>query len=719
MYVYQIALDTPLRKNYSYKSKQLIAIGCRVVIEFNGKQRVGFVLSSTPQQSFTEYPVNKLAEIIRIDNSFVLDNGTLELAKFASQYYHHPFGETLFCGLPTIIKKLDNPKITIETEEYYQATTNDKISKSTKIQGLYEQLAIASMNSIQIKKILGNSTKTILEKWLANGLVINVAPPDKYGVTNELLLNEEQQTIVNNWQSHWNRFHVGLLYGITGSGKTEVFLHLIRQALEKNQQVLTLVPEINLTPQLLSRFENRFPNAKIAILSSSVTDNQRFNSWIKCQSGDVDIVIATRLGIFTPFKNLGLIIVDEEHDESFKQNESLRYNARDLAIWRANYHKIPIMLASATPSLESLYNYKLGKFTLYRLSNRAVLNAILPEINTINLQHYPVNHAGISDVAMKALSNCLNRKEIALVFINRRGYAPIISCYDCGWVSTCNHCSSNLVYHHKNRILKCHHCGYQISIPPNCPKCHNQYLHTIGHGTQKLEEFLTHTFKESNILRIDRDTTNSKKDWQEIYNKIENNQVDILIGTQMLAKGHDFANLTLVIGLNLDNALFSYDFRASEDMFNMITQVSGRAGRSNKKGQVLLQTNYPNHPIYNFIKEHDFNGFINYTLKERKAYNQPPYSYYAIIKFSSLEEDKLLQTMKNVHQLARKIPHHDITIFDAIKAVMYKSHNRFRGQILICSNQRKSLHNYLSELETHLKPTSTVTITIDIDPLEV
>lgn len=718
MYVCQIALDIPLRKNYSYKSTDNLQIGQRVIVEFNNRQHVGFVISITPQEQFHEYPIEKILPILQTDK-YILDENTIKFANFTSQYYHHPFGETLFCGLPALIKKIDVPKVTNETKVYYRTFDQQKVSPSQTIQSLYDNLTIEALNIQQMRNILKKNPKSIIDKWLGRNLIQQVEAPKSYITQNELLLNDEQQQIIDNCQNYWQKFHVGLLYGITGSGKTEVFLHLIRQALEKNLQILTLVPEINLTPQLLARFHDRFPHANIAILNSEVTDKQRFTAWLQAKSGEIDIVIGTRLSVFTSFANLGLIIIDEEHDGSLKQNEGLRYHARDLAIWRASQLQIPIILASATPSLETLYNYKLGKYHLYKLTKRAVNKSTLPEIHTINLQHYAVNHAGISDIALEKLAKCLKRKEMALVFINRRGYAPIISCYDCGWVSTCNHCSSSMVYHHNDKIIKCHHCGYHTKVPQKCPKCNNQYLHTIGYGTQKLEEFLTQYFASAKIKRIDRDTTKNKKDWQNIYSEIENNNIDILIGTQMLAKGHDFPNLTLVIGLNLDNALFSYDFRASEDMFNIITQVSGRAGRGTKKGEVLLQTNYPEHPVYKFIQNHDFNGFINYILKERKEHNLPPFTFYAIIKFSSLQEEKLQKAMKEIHSQAKKIPHQEIVIFDAIKAVIYKISNRYRGQILISSHNRNKLHQYLTELEQYIKPNKDTSIIIDIDPLDV
>jgi primosomal protein N' (replication factor Y) len=539
-------------------------------------------------------------------------------------------------------------------------------------------------------------------------------------VHNKLELNAEQTQVVAKISQQLEQFHTGLLYGITGSGKTEVFLHLIEKILQRQKQVLVLVPEINLTPQMSARFAQRFPYAEIMQLNSEVSDKQRLLTWMSAKNGSCQIVLGTRLSIFTPFANLGMIIVDEEHDDSFKQSEGLRYHARDLAVWRAKQLNIPILLASATPSLESLYNYQQGKYQLYKLTARANPDAVLPQIELINLQHFPVNHAGISNPSIDAIAECLQKKEIALVFINRRGYAPIITCYECGWVSNCRNCSSKMVYHHNIKRLRCHHCGYSEPIPTLCPICRNQYLHTIGHGTQKLEEFLQQNFPAARIRRVDRDTTSSKKSWHTLYQEINAGEVDILVGTQMLAKGHDFAKLTLVIGLNLDNALFSYDYRASEDMFNGLTQIAGRAGRAATPGKVLLQTNYSGHPLYQFLQQHDFNGFVNYTLKERHENKLPPFSYSTIIRLSSNKEKLLKEAMQQLRELLAKTPHAGIMLFPPQPAVMYKLHNKYRAQLAISAAKRNELHAYLNLaaplIAAQIKK---VTIAIDVDPIEI
>lgn len=717
MYVYQIALDIPLRSIYSYTHTTELAIGQRVTVLFRNKEQIGFVLSYINADKFTEYPLAKLSTILSIYDT-ILPEQFINLVHFASDYYHHPIGNTLFTGLPTLLRKTHSPDTEITYAQYFIATQDKLNSRSKKLVELYANLVNNTLSTKQLHKAYNKNPNLILKEWLDKKLIIE-AFPEPATTQNELALNSEQQLIVSEITHKFNQFSANILFGITGSGKTEVFLHLIRNILLNKQQVLILVPEINLTPQLATRFNNRFPYANVTTLNSEISDKQRLNAWNLALSGTSQIILGTRLSVFTPFKNLGLIIVDEEHDDSFKQNDGLRYHARDLAVWRAKQYNIPILLASATPSLETLYNYKLGKYALYRLTTRAVASAELPKIEVVNLQHYPVNFAGINQPAITALSECIQRKEMALVFINRRGYAPIITCYECGWISECRYCSTKMVYHHNQHQLKCHHCGYQTAVPPACPICKNQYLHTIGHGTQKLEEFLRQQFPSAKIERVDRDTTNSKKSWEDIYHKVANNEIDILVGTQMLAKGHDFPNLTLVIGLNLDNALFSYDFRASEDMFNIITQVSGRAGRADKIGGVLLQTNYPDHPVYKFLQEHDFNGFINQTLHERKMNNLPPFCFLALIKLSAIKENSLLTALHDLYKTAKEIPHNNVTIFSAVKAVMYKSHNRFRGQMLINSNNRNDLHQYLNKLTNELAKLKNVTVAIDVDPLEV
>ncbi len=721
MYVVNLVFDIPLHHHYSYLSHQPLEIGQRVSAKLRNKEQIGFVIAIVEANQFSDYPLDKLQHISNI-HSDIIPKDIVNLCNFAATYYHHSYGSTIFCAIPALLRKISSrADITLPNNKHYQLTKTGQTYKprGKKLINLWHQLNLSSLSWQQIKETLGVKPDKLINDWLSIGIISEISPPIATNIATDIVANEEQAKIINIIGNHLGEFHPALLYGITGSGKTEVFLQLIHKVLLNKKQILVLIPEINLTPQLAARFQARVPSARIKVLNSEVSEKERYITWLQAKDGETDLILGTRLSIFTPFARLGLIIVDEEHDASFKQNDSLRYHARDLAIYRAKTLNIPIMMASATPSLESLYNYKLGKFHLYKLTKRAVSNAILPEINIVNLTHYPVNQAGISNPALDAIKNCISRKELALVFINRRGYAPILSCYDCGWISQCKNCSSRMVYHNNSNKLKCHHCGYQTRVPSACPKCHNQYLHTIGHGTQKLEEFLANQFPNAKIRRIDRDTTNHKDDWQELYQEINQHKIDILVGTQMLAKGHDFPNLTLVVGINIDNALFSYDFRASEDMFNILTQVTGRAGRAAKPGQVILQTNYPDHPVYQFLQKHDFEGFINYTLKERKQNQLPPFAYQALVKLSSTNEKQLLRAMHELSIINKKLNCKNITVFPPVPAVMYKLHNRYRGQMLLSSRSREHLHSYLNQLEPFLSEINYLTVAIDVDPLEV
>ncbi len=722
MFVYQVVVNVPLRQKFHYLHSEILNIGQQVQVAFRSKSHIGFILDRIEACNYTEYPIEKLSYINDVNYTCKISPQLIDLATFLSNYYHHSLSSTLFTILPNQFKQLNQAIPRSYAKLWYRSTLS--IAEMCSLKSAKQQ-AVLNFIGTQLKSIeqltdeFGNGVKALIQKLSEKELITQVNDIDFSRQINKLELTADQQIVYSKLLTKLSEFHVALLYGVTGSGKTEVFMHLIEQVLKSKKQVLVLIPEINLTPQLLTWFKSRFIYANIAILNSEVGNKSRFDLWYAAELGEVNIIIGTRLSVFTSFKNLGLIIVDEEHDNSFKQNDALRYNARDVAIWRAKQLNIPIVLASATPSMESLYNYKLGRYESYKLTGRAVNGANLPTIHLINTVQNQVNYAGVSQVAVTKLTENLARKELSLIYINRRGYAPVITCYDCGWVSSCRNCSTNMVYHHDKHFLKCHHCGYQCNIPSACPKCANQYLHTIGHGTQKLEQFLHLQFPDAKIIRVDRDTVNSKQAWFDLYEQINNGKIDIIVGTQMLAKGHNFANLTLVVGINLDSALFSYDFRASENMFQVLTQVSGRAGRTEKPGMVLLQTNYPSHPIYSYICNHDINGFIEYTQKERKLNNLPPYAFLVIIRISSTVEAKLHRALKDLYQLAKSIEHKEIELFFAVPAVLYKLYNRYRGQMLISSNNRKALHNYISQIEQQLHQFSYVTIAIDVDPLEV
>lgn len=661
--IVNVVVDVPLNKMFSYTTDMEIAIGSRVLVEFHRKPRVAFVIEYTEN---SEVDIAKLKPILQVFDE-VLPHDTLDLIKFAAKYYVSPLGQTLFTAIPTNFKKPLDLKLT--------------------------------------------KRKSAIKEEV-------ILPPQKISLT------VEQQQIIGAIKNKFNEYHSAILYGITGSGKTEVYLELIAEVIRQKRQALVLVPEINLTPQLLARFKRRFKDAVIHTLTSSSTVLTRVKGYLDASGGAADIIIGTRLSVFTPFKNLGIIIVDEEHDNSFKQNEGLRYHARDLAVYRAKYNNIPIVLGSATPSLETLYNYKLGRYSVYKLTARAVDSSNLPTIKIIDLNTNNES-AGLSVPVINAINERLSKKEVSLVFINRRGYAPTVSCYDCGFVIACKNCSTNMVLHKDKYAnhLKCHHCGFIQTKINICPKCNSQHLYPLGNGSQKIEEILANNFTTARVCRIDQDTMSSKKDWVELYNKIHNNEIDILVGTQMLAKGHDFHNITLVVGLNVDSSLFSYDFRATEVLFTQLTQVSGRAGRGDKSGEVLLQTKYPEHSVFQFLLKHDFIGFANHTLLERKIINLPPYSYYVMLRASGADINKTLDYINNIIKLANKsINIQDVLQYPVVPAILQKLKNRERVQALIQSNDRDKLHLYLRKLIEILevnKPRFGITWNLDIDPIEV
>ena len=658
MYILNVAIDIPLYQLFSYLHEVELAIGTRVLVPFGKKHVVGFIWENKVDSS--TYSLKKLKSIATVFTE-QLPKDAHRLIEFTASYYHYPIGQTLFGAIPTNWRKPS-----------------------------------------AIKPI----------KLTPNDLII---------VDNKISLNHEQSNVVNQVLQKLNLYHPCLLYGVTGSGKTEVYLSLIEKVLKLKQQVLILVPEINLTPQLLERFKLRFSNGNIHVLTSHATNKQRHTGYISAYTGVANIIIGTRLAVFTPFKNLGLIIVDEEHDQSFKQQDNLRYHARDLAVWKASDAKVPIILGSATPALETLYNYKQKKYTLYKLSSRAVNNALLPKIQLIDLNlHKAVD--GLSDIVLDEIDKRLKLKELSMVFINRRGYSLSISCYSCGFVIKCKNCSTSLVYHSITQELKCHYCGIHGDLPKSCPQCQSQHLQAIGQGTQKIEELLLTKFKHARIFRIDQDSLNKKSAWLELYTKIKNGEIDILVGTQILAKGHDFHDLTLVIGLNIDSSFYSHDFRASEILYTQLTQIAGRAGRGSKAGLVMLQTNYPKHELYQYLINNNFNGFVNHTLKIRKALNLPPYYHYAMLRTSGFSQNKVIQYLNAVHKYVKDINHKQVFCYPPSTAILQRLKNKERAQMIFYSMDRQALHQFLdfllTTLNSQLKPKSGVSWQLDVDPFE-
>jgi primosomal protein N' (replication factor Y) len=533
-------------------------------------------------------------------------------------------------------------------------------------------------------------------------------------------LNAEQQAAVTGVLAQLSQFQAFLLYGVTGSGKTEVYMQILQQVLQKpDSQALILVPEINLTPQLEARFRQRFPHIPLVTLHSHLSDGERLHHWHQAQTGRARIVIGTRLSVFTPMPKLAIIIVDEEHDASFKQQDSMRYHARDIALVRAQQANVPILLGSATPSLESWQNAETGKFKRMVLPQRAVENASLPSIYTLNTATLPLQN-GLSQPLIQALKVRLERGEQSLLFINRRGYAPVLLCSACHWIAPCSRCSSRLVVHLKQGKLRCHHCGHEQSIVRQCPSCGNADLQATGQGTQRLEETLVKLFPQAKIARVDRDTISRKDALSDLLDKVHAQEIDILVGTQILAKGHDFPNLTLVGVLDTDSALFSPDFRASERLFAQLMQVAGRAGRADKAGEVLIQTSFPEHPLFTALVQQDYANYASKLMEERAIASFPPYTFMALIRAEATQYrdvDAFLQlAYAQVRAQAKQV-----TCYPPMRAQMERLKGMERGQIVLQSQQRGALQKLLSQLIAPLRESklaSRVRWHVDVDPME-
>jgi primosomal protein N' (replication factor Y) len=646
--------------------------------------------------------------------------------------------------LPSRLRS-DKP-ITIKPVLHYRLTVNgaaldlDGLSKRRVVaRRILEKLAEQPCNLAQLK-LLSTTVGAQLKMLIAEGRIEQCGAsafspsPSHAGGGREisahtfanahLLTPEQQQAVDAVTQSRG--YGCFLLHGITGSGKTEVYVHLMDFVLQPcpgqgrrgGGQVLLLVPEINLTPQLEGYFHSRFPDASLVSLHSGLSENERLNNWQQAQAGAAQIVLGTRLSVFAEMPALSLIIVDEEHDSSFKQQDGLRYSARDVAIFRAKQSGVPIVLGSATPSLESYHNALNGRYRLLRLTGRAQADARLPKMDCININQ-TVMTDGISEKLLREVGLRIERGEQSLLFINRRGYAPVLMCTECGWLSDCKHCAGKMVLHLKEQRLRCHHCGYQLRVPTACPGCGHPELHPVGSGTQRVESILEARFPDARILRVDRDSTRNKRAWQIMREQIHANEVDILVGTQMLAKGHDFPALTLVGVLNPDSALYSSDFRAAEKLFAQLMQVSGRAGRADKPGAVWIQTAFPDHPLFRCLQNHDFEGWAAMMLAERQMAVFPPFVFQVMLRAEGINEGDVYAYLTRARTVAIELKH-PIEILGVVPASLARRANHIRAQLLIQAASRKVLQQFLRVWQPLLDelPAHKLHCSLDIDPLE-
>ena len=740
MYI-RVALEVPLSTLFDYTVAESVVAGQRVIVPFRRRQMTGVVMECVAATDLAPERFKPVTQVLH--DSAPLSAELLDLLRFCSDYYRFPIGQAVLSALPARLRS-DKPVISKPILSYRLSAGGavldlDNFPKRKVVQRrILAKLAGQPCNLAQLKDLsatVGAQLKALLaEGWVEPCPSTGSGRTDtfvcKHVFDNAHTLTGEQQQAVDA-VTQTSGYACFLLHGITGSGKTEVYVHLMHHVLqpcpEQNRrggQVLLLVPEINLTPQLENYFRSRFPDVNLISLHSGLSEGERLHNWQQAQAGIAQIVLGTRLSVFAELPRLALIIVDEEHDGSFKQQDGLRYAARDVAIFRANQRGVPVVLGSATPSLESYHNAQSGRYRMLKLTGRALAEARLPAVRCININQ-TVMHHGISENLLREIGQRIARREQSLLFINRRGYAPVLMCGGCGWLSGCKHCAGKMVLHLNDKRLRCHHCGYQLHVPHACPSCGNADLHPVGSGTQRVESVLQERFPEARILRVDRDSTRNKRAWQTMREQIHANEVDILVGTQMLAKGHDFPALTLVGVLNPDSALYSSDFRAPEKLFAQLVQVAGRAGRADKPGEVIIQTAFPDHPLFCALQTHDFESWAASQLAERQMAGFPPFMYQAMLRAEGKQENEVYRFLNDARTAGIALQHKveipgQVEILGVVPAALPRRANHIRAQLLIQSAKRKDLQLFLRNWQPLLDavPAQKLRWSLDVDPLE-
>jgi primosomal protein N' (replication factor Y) len=728
MNILRVALDVPLATLFDYlDGGSTVQPGQRVLVPFGRRRVIGIVIA---RATTSDFPVAKLKPIAcAFEEEAPLPQAALKLLAFCADYYQYPFGQALLAALPSRLREAQPASLPRRTGYALTAQAADAGLESIPSRAILQKkiyLALQEAGALDAASLgtMASGWRAAIRQMQEKGWVseVEIEKPAAFPVEARTApaLNEEQQYAVEAIRTADSGFRVWLLHGITGSGKTEVYMQLLQTVLAAPAaQALVLVPEINLTPQLEARFRARFPNHPIVMLHSQMNESERLHGWLRAQNGEARIVIGTRLSVFTPMLQPAVIIVDEEHDASYKQQEAMRYSARDVAIIRAKMADVPIVLGSATPSLETWHNAQAGRYQLLSLVTRAVESAALPQVRCIDTR---INRPqdGISAQLTAAMRQRLERGEQSLLFINRRGYSPVLLCSACAWVAPCLRCSSRLVVHLRDRKLRCHHCGHEQRPPPQCPSCGNADLHPTGHGTQRLEEVLAGIFPGARILRVDRDSMRRKHAIKDMTAQVHANEVDILIGTQMLAKGHDFPNLTLVGVIDTDSALFSPDFRAAERLFAQLLQVAGRAGRADKPGEVLIQTNFPDHLLFHALQKQDYPEFAASLLEERKLAHFPPYCFEALLRAEATNFAPVQEFLECSTRAARAIES-KVTVYDAVRPQMERLKGMERAQLLIQADSRQALQQFLQAWVAQLRALpqgGKVRWSVDVDPLE-
>lgn len=730
--IIRVALDTPLRRTFDYLrdvDAPAAMAGQRVRVPFGRREKIGFIVSIARQSDVDRAKLKRISSYI--DERPTFDATLLALLRWAADYYHHPLGEVIATALPKLVRE----GATLQARSFGWALTPagrhaldaGEAKRAPQQRALLERLArdnaVVAEDDLADWPRWRDHIRSLRERGWAERQELEPAhstPPSQPEGSATAIPEptpDQRAALETIIASGDTGYRAWLLQGITGSGKTEVYLRLTERQLRAGRRVLILVPEIGLTPQLVGRFAKRFEGVPLAVLHSGLTDTQRLEAWRRTHDGSARLVLGTRSAVFAPIPELGMIIVDEEHDASFKQQEGgFRYSARDLALVRAQQLDIPIVLGSATPSLESLHNVTLGRFQHLSLPRRAG-NAQPPTLKLIDLRAEHV-HAGLSTTAATTIEKHLADQGQVLVYINRRGYAPTLACTACGWVAPCLSCDARLTVYRNAARLRCHHCGADRELPRQCPQC-GYAVKTVGQGTERIEESLAETFQGVGIARLDRDVVRRQDELEAVVSRIASGDARILVGTQMIAKGHDFPDVTLVVVLNADQGLFSTDFRAAERLAQTIVQVAGRAGRGDRRGEVLIQTEYPEHPLLRGLLEGGYEAFANAALAERESAAWPPFARLTALRASALQADWATDFLAAARRAAPKA---NVRLLGPAPAAMAKRAGRFHAQLLVESGDRAALHRFLDRwvpAVEALPEVRRVRWALDVDPLEL
>ena len=730
--VYRIRVAIPVyiydTFDYTLSAEQYpqAQVGARVAVSFGRQNLIGIITEKLdPNEAFTgQFKLKAITELL--DNEAILDQKVLTLLTWSAQYYQFPIGEVIQSALPTLLRQGRALDILFHQWKIVPHDNPDGLLKrSQKQYDAYQILKLHPHGTTENILNLSGVEITTLKALEKKGLVQCQLEPHDFTpmpvqlAQMPLTANPDQKQAIQQILKSLHHYQAFLLDGLTGSGKTEVYLQVMYEVLKQGKQVLVLVPEIGLTPQTVARFKSRF-HCDVALLHSGLNDSKRLQAWQHAQTGKASIVIGTRSAIYTPLPRLGLIILDEEHDLSYKQQEGFRYHARDVALYRGHLQQCPVILGSATPSIDSYHLVESGKLHLLELNQRAGV-ASLPKMHVIDLKVAKKQHS-ISQPLIEQIRQTLERKEQILIFLNRRGYAPVLICESCGWQANCPHCDAHFTVHSQPyHYLHCHHCGTIHRLPEHCPECQQQSLKSLGAGTAKVEQHLNELFPHHDVIRVDRDSTSRVGSWQKIYDRIQQNKPTILLGTQMLAKGHHFPHVTLVAILDIDAGLLSVDIRAPERTAQLIVQVAGRAGRGEHKGNVYLQSLRPDHPMLTTLIEHDYRTVAKQMLAERKIALLPPYRYAALVRVESKDREYSQQFLSEIAQQFRVMATDSVDIWGPIPAPMERKAGRYRAHMVILSADRAKLHFYLRQWwqqVVHLPRQHQLRLSIDVDPQE-